>query len=315
MQYILARLHARLSVQPSDEQGSLILDVLIGIAIFALIAIIAVSAIGQYRQRTYEQGAVSDVQTLARALEAARIDGTGYPAVGPVNASAFDTILTPKNSAQMLAVGSSGEDFTLCVEHSTSGARAVYDSLAGGVIESERTGGCDSAYVPIEIPVEVPTNPVDPDDRDGDGLTNDLETAEGFDPDDAYSWRLMGSDVTNPMGVNDYQVFHSVDTDADGMWDFMEVAESKSNGFPGRAGDLDWNDPDTDGDGVGDWDEIGNDLDPTDPHSWVKDYPWVSDHMGVTDGDHWDGIDSDSDGVPDSAEVQNGTDHMDPNFN
>ena len=57
MKSILDRLRARPSTVPSDEQGSLILDILIGIAIFALIAIIALSAVGQYRARAYVQGA------------------------------------------------------------------------------------------------------------------------------------------------------------------------------------------------------------------------------------------------------------------
>ena len=52
------------------EDGLALLDVLIGMAIFALIAVIAVSAISQYRSRANVTAVVSDVKRIALQLEA-----------------------------------------------------------------------------------------------------------------------------------------------------------------------------------------------------------------------------------------------------
>lgn len=128
------------------ERGSLILDILIGMAIFALIAFIAATAVGQYRQRAYKQGAMSDAKSLAEAMQASRIDGAPMPAVGAVDASAYDTTLTARNSARVLTVSDDGEDFALCVEHDT-GAYGLYDSTGGGMAETGAKGGCPAAYI------------------------------------------------------------------------------------------------------------------------------------------------------------------------
>lgn len=138
---LIERMRARLEDRKiENEKGLALLDVLIGMAIFALIAVIAVSAISQYRARAYESGAVSDARQAGIAMEAAFTDGNGYP-TSQTELEAQGVKFTNGNTAQ---VNSAGETFTLCVEHTSSGAFAVYDSADGGVTQKGRSGGCAS---------------------------------------------------------------------------------------------------------------------------------------------------------------------------
>jgi N-acetylmuramoyl-L-alanine amidase len=134
------------------------------------------------------------------------------------------------------------------------------------------------------------TDPLNPDtdndgildggeDLDGDGLTNSQEIERGTDPN---NWDSDGDNLgdageveagTNPIdGTNP-------DTDGDGVPDEDEV--------------------DSDHDGIPDADEIRNGSDPLDSDS---------DGDGIPDGDE----DSDGDGTTDGNEVDQGTDPGDP---
>lgn len=151
----LERLRARQQGRKIEgEKGLALLDVLIGMAIFALVAIIAVTAISQYRARAYESGAVSDARQLGIAMEAAYTDGNVYPAVtdGMDNAAVKalagleDVNLTSDNTlgdgtVVNAATGGNPASFVLCVEHK-DGAWAEYSSATGGITDKGRSGGC-----------------------------------------------------------------------------------------------------------------------------------------------------------------------------
>lgn len=140
MQSLNERLEGR---KVRNEKGLALLDVLIGMAIFALVAIIAVSAISQYRARAYQNGALSDVKAVATWMEAASTDSlTGaYPdPTDPDNGFvADDGNLTSGNSIGDHQEGAG--TFTVCVQH-TSGAYAIFDSSKGTVTDKRKTGGC-----------------------------------------------------------------------------------------------------------------------------------------------------------------------------
>lgn len=155
----------RRTTRPRDESGSLILDLLIGMAIFALVAAIVVGGVGAYRVRAYEQGALADAHSIAQAAEAD--SDKGYPA--SLDASTLAGLglnLSPGN--QVGGYDVDGDSFALCVEHSTgtSDAYAIYDSAQGGIIDKGRNGGCvgkvlDAGSTPYTppAPTGTPTPP------------------------------------------------------------------------------------------------------------------------------------------------------------
>lgn len=138
----------RLRERKADgEQGSLILDILIGMAIFALIAFIAASAITQYRERAYEQGAVSDAGKFGLAIEAEFTDGFVYPA-DQAAVEALPVTLTQGNAVAGYTVDGAAETFEVCIVHESGGepnAFAVYDSAQGGMSAKGRTADLASA--------------------------------------------------------------------------------------------------------------------------------------------------------------------------
>lgn len=149
----------------------------------------------------------------------------------------------------------------------------------------------------------IPENP----DIDGDGITNDDEI------------NIYGTDPNNP------------DTDGDGIDDGVEIAngsdplnpcdpdinspacDSDGDGLfnPQETGCLDPNNPDTDGDGLTDYEEVtGND-----DASTALIPAGISDPCNPCDPDGSSidcQTDSDQDGVSDAQELSDGTDMNDP---
>lgn len=127
-----------------------------------------------------------------------------------------------------------------------------------------------------------PTPPITPTpetgstDRDGDGLTNDVEAELGTDPDNA-------------------------DTDGDGIADGTEAPFGTARDMDGD-GIIDALDLDTDEDGWADREEAGDDD--------LDTPPLDSDGDGLPD---YMDTDSDNGGVPDLLEASQGTDPRDPN--
>jgi len=181
-------------------------------------------------------------------------------------------------------------------------------------------------------PVDVPTDDVFyTTDTDGDGLTNGEEInivgSPYNDPDwdndgvsdgcevlgDAYAgvlpclasgqpWSFIGSPSSPVMNPN------NPDTDGGGIPDGVELTNGKNP--------LDFNDDDSDGDGIGNDDEIAIGLDPNladsngdciddgDEIGPDPSRPVDSDGDGIPD--IFD-IDNDNDGLTDCEEIQNGT--------
>lgn len=134
----MERLNKRLAERRNGEQGLALLDVLIGMAIFALISIIAISAIGQFRARAFESGALSDARAIGVAAEAQFTDNQAYPA----DATELQALVTMTKNNTVASYTDAGDGtFSFCVEHK-DGAYAEYDSAAGGVTGSGRDGGC-----------------------------------------------------------------------------------------------------------------------------------------------------------------------------
>jgi len=154
----------------------------------------------------------------------------------------------------------------------------------------------DEALIYGTDPCDPNSHPdFDPNDRDGDGLSDDDELLYGTDPDDP-------------------------DTDDDGLGDGFEVCYdgtcSSFDPYP-EGGDLDPLNPDTDGDGYGDRDEITSGTDPLDPDS--HPLPGDTDGDGLNDederifGTNPRDPDTDGDGLTDGDEVHvYGTDPTDP---
>ena len=130
------------------------------------------------------------------------------------------------------------------------------------------------------------TDPYDPDDSDGDGISDDEEIANGTDPNNSDTDGdglsdseeiLTGTDPnvgdTDGDGLSDGEEItqtgtdpNETDTDDDGLTDGEEVNTHGTNPNSG----------DTDQDGLGDSYEVDNSLDPTDPDM---------DDDGLSDGD------------------------------
>lgn len=146
---------ARSRTGRDGEAGSLILDILIGMAVFALVSVIAVSGVSQYRERTFKAGAVSDANALGQALEARFTKAWDYPAdqtalaVMLAEGGSLDGVVVSQNFAVEFYLRSDdSESFAVCVEHGSDGdpnAWAVYNSAQGGLAGSGRSVGCAAA--------------------------------------------------------------------------------------------------------------------------------------------------------------------------
>ncbi len=194
------------------------------------------------------------------------------------------------------------------------GANASGGGWAFALDEANPGAALDVILVPSgqpEPPADQASNP-DVDD-DGDGLTNAQEAQLGTDPANPDT---NGDGVLDGAEVAPETDAAALDSDGDGVTDEEEVAAGSDPADPnsvplaGQPGfDSDGDDltdaveqqvgtdpfnPDSDGDGLSDFLEIG--LDPASATG--------------TNAGLWD---SDGDGVSDGVEVENGTDPNDPN--
>ena len=89
----------------AGEDGLALLDVLIGMAIFALVAVIAVSAISQYRARAIRVTLMSDLQQIHMAVEDYYSQHQAYPGM---NGGGFQSLYIDDPSAGLLQDTSNG---------------------------------------------------------------------------------------------------------------------------------------------------------------------------------------------------------------
>ena len=138
---------ARNRRRSAPDAGLALLDTLLGMAIFALIVVIAIQSIGQYRQRAFEVAAMSDARQVGVALLAASTESQTNPSTSlpPATLAAIGANLTKNNSVGGFRVG--GGSFAICIQHASGGvpdAYAVFDSEGGAVTDSGRGEGCPS---------------------------------------------------------------------------------------------------------------------------------------------------------------------------
>ncbi|MCP3420343.1 type II secretion system protein [Nocardioides pinisoli] len=130
----------------TDQSGLALLDVLLGMAIFSLIAVIAVQSMGHVRARAYVTRVVSDAMQVALGIEGYMTDAGQLPAAladGPANSD--DTQVTTGDLGVNLSTGAAirsytvaedGDNYSVCVDHTDSQAWAFYDSAADGITGS-----------------------------------------------------------------------------------------------------------------------------------------------------------------------------------
>lgn len=215
----MERIRARIAARKVDgEQGSLLLDVLLGMAIFMLVAIIAVSAVGQYRERAYEQTATSDAQQLGTAVMAAATDGGSYPASAD---EVDDFRQSDRVSIEGYAETADG-NVEFCASHA-DGAWATYDT-GQGITDSGRDsapgmcggesddGALAACYLDVEVdfwdswdindePITGASAWADPQDRDAEwgGTCDDPEIHAAMGPLEDFLSTLGNAD--NSMGA------------------------------------------------------------------------------------------------------------------
>jgi gliding motility-associated-like protein len=133
------------------------------------------------------------------------------------------------------------------------------------------------------------------EDRDGDGVLDNEEAADGTDPLDACSFKLASQNATPS------DAWKAADCDGDGL---TNQREKDLGTDPLKA--------DTDGDGVPDGVEVTDGTDPLDATKYkdtdgdlVPDFVETAD--GTATGDSLKYKDSDKDGVPDYIELRDGT--------
>jgi Flp pilus assembly pilin Flp len=195
------------------------------------------------------------------------------------------------------------------------GSADVHGKVAGGVADALCViGGCERGSGDRAAPASrgdgrtlpdgaTTTLPQDPDDFDGDGISNAVERSRGLDP------RMFDSDGD---GYGDAEErLHGTDprvddTDGDGLSDGDELQQ---RGGPGTSPF----DSDADDDGLSDGEEVAIGTDPTrtesDPEAGSTG-DGLSDAEELRLGTDPTSHDTDGDGAWDGQEVEDGTDPL-----
>lgn len=122
-----------------DETGSLMVDILIGMAILGLLAFIVASGVSGWRLQAYKTIALADAQKVSHMAAAIPKDTVvDQQTINQVNAH-----LTPGSRLIDPAKDATGR-VTFCVEHTVDGdpkAHARYDTAEGGLYD-RGPGGC-----------------------------------------------------------------------------------------------------------------------------------------------------------------------------
>ena len=142
-------------------------------------------------------------------------------------------------------------------------------------------------------------------DDDGDGVTDDIETIDGTDPNDFCSFILTSQNIAPTPA------WEAADCDGDGVTNAQEVIDETDPLDPcdymiGSVTLTITSGADCDGDGVTEGDEISDSTDPTDPCDLVLA------SQSVTPSATWLLDDCDGDGAINGQEVTDNTDPLDP---
>jgi type II secretory pathway pseudopilin PulG len=157
----MQRINARIEARKTDEKGLALLDVLLGMAIFALIVVIGVQNFSTLRNRAYTTQVSSDAKQAATAIQAwmtapgntgapantaALVSTTGGPLEG-VNLTSGNNIPTATTTGYVRGGTTAGPDnFKVCVQRGTTGPSAVYDSSTSTVTTA--SGACAAQTMP-----------------------------------------------------------------------------------------------------------------------------------------------------------------------
>lgn len=195
---------------------------------------------------------------------------TSDPVPASISLAAATSVLTSLGATTQLAVHAALPDGSHDVTPASTGTNyttsnaAIASVSADGVITAISSGTAlisamnEGAVAIIRVRVAVTG------DSDGDGIPDDVELANGLNPNDPIDGLedFDGDGLTNKQELVDYGTDpRNPDTDGDGIKDGDEVN--------GKAGYV--TDPalfDTDGDGISDGLEIATGSDPTDPNSF-----------------------------------------------
>lgn len=288
----LTRLRRRLAPRRNSDRGSMLFDVLLGMAIFILIAVIGILAAGHLRNRAYVIQATADVRQVGHGIEAAlTAPGTSFDdlglEVGVMPTTTLDLLgvnLTVGDTAYV--VDATPYEHVVCVanEH---GAYAVFSAPRGAVTESGTSGGCgaasggsdedddgESAAYACDGSTGPPSSTVD---TDGDGFTDLEEYGAHYDCEDpdipwagGHNGDIDGDGYSNIADWNGGLA-------ADGTTATAADWVTNPNRYPG------WGAPaaqDPNGDDDGDGVKNSSDPDDNDPN-----VPLVGGMTGDADGD------------------------------
>jgi len=192
------------------------------------------------------------------------------------------------------------------------------DSDDGGVPDGQEDLNLDGVFDAGEGDPNDPTDDVNFQDSDDDGLSDGIEIAIGTDPNDA--------DTDNDGVIDGDEPNYSDDHDGDGTINALDADSDGDGIFDGTELGLDCLNPDTDPGAntcIPDADEGATTTSPLDPDSddgGLNDGDEDLNHNGVIDPGETDPndptddtvpVDTDGDGLPDDEEEQIGTDPND----
>lgn len=178
IRFIIKRARARRHLTLLQQAGLALLDVLLGVAIFVLIAVIAFQSTGIFRERAYMTAATSDVRQVATGILAVQTGpgssgGFGYTlaATTPSLTEVPTGVLTPEQLSGLGVNLSHGgvavvnhveEGYDACVQNAS--AFAWWRAAASAVVEVGYVKDGKTCATTSEATPDVPVIPVNPDD-------------------------------------------------------------------------------------------------------------------------------------------------------